>query len=186
MLIFETPHLRLRPLDVDDQALYCELYTDPGLMRHIGAPMTVEEARRSFQAACRLATRAGAAAQRWALSVTGLPEAIGLLGLIRDQDSAEEAEIGLMLRADQQRRGVAVAAIGAVADRLFNPGKADRHGLRLLRTRHSPDNVAALRLMLRMGFLRQPLLGPGQTEVHWSMSRDRWMAGRPGEENGKA
>ena len=115
------------------------------------------------------------------MSVPGLPAAIGLLGLITDEDSADEAEIGLIMRADQQRRGIAVAAIGAVADRLFNPANADGHGLRQLRTSHAPDNVAAMRLMVRMGFLRQPLLSRGQNEVRWVMSRDRWNAGRPGE-----
>ena len=32
---FETARLRMRPLDASDEALYCALYTTPGLMRFI-------------------------------------------------------------------------------------------------------------------------------------------------------
>lgn len=186
MLIFETQRLHLRPLGKSDEALYCDLYTDTELMRHIGAPLTVEAALRSFRVACRLATRDGVSAQRWVLLEQGSPAAIGMLSLIADQADSDEAEVGLMLRAHRQRRGVAVAAIGAVADRVFTPADADDPDLRLIWSRHAPGNVAAARLMLRMGFLRQPTSGPGQAEVRWQMTRDRWKAGRLAVGNGKA
>ncbi|HEY5613788.1 MAG TPA: GNAT family N-acetyltransferase [Lysobacter sp.] len=178
MLIFETPHLRLRPLKSGDEALYRQLYTDPEVMRHIGAPMTVEAARRSFRIACRVATRDGASAERWVVLELGSPAAIGLLGLIPGESGADEAEIGLMLLAERQRRSVAVAVIGAVADRLFHPLGEDAFDFQALQTRHAPANVAAMRLMSRLGFLRQPSCGLDQTEVRWRMPRDRWNAGR--------
>jgi len=181
MLIFETPRLRLRPLESGDEALYRQLYTDPEVMRHIGVPMTVEAAGRSFRIACRVATRDGASAERWVVSERGSPAAIGLLGMIPDETSADEAEIGLMLLPERQRRGVAVAVIGAVADRLFRPLGEDAFDFQALQTRHAPANVAMMRLMLRLGFLRQPACSPDQTEVSWLMTRDRWNAGDLGK-----
>ncbi len=176
MLTFETQRLHMRPLGEGDEALYCHLYTDAAVMRHVGAPLSVEAAQRSFRVACRLATRKGVAAQRWVVTEHGSAAAIGLLALIGDEAAADQAEIGLMLRADRQRRGLAVAAIGAMADWVFNPAAADGPDLRLLWTRHAPDNVAAMRLMLRMEFLRQDPHSPDPAEVRWQMTRDRWQA----------
>lgn len=178
MSVFETPRLHMRPLGETDEALYCHLHTDPEVMRHIGAPMSAEAAQRSFRAACRLATREGAAAQRWVVAEHGSAAAIGLLALIGDEAAADQAEVGLMLRPDRQRRGVAVAAIGAIADWAFDPACSDGPDLRLLWTRHAPDNVAAMRLMRRMAFLRQDPRSPDPDEIRWQMPRDRWHAHR--------
>lgn len=193
MLIFETPRLHLRPLGPGDEALYCHLYTDAEVMRHVGAPMTADAARRSFRVARQLATRGGTAAQRWVVFEHGSPAPIGLLALIADAASADHArdgnagtaEVGLMLRADRQRRGVAVAAIGAVANRVFGPGAGAGPGLRLLWARHAARNVAATRLMLRLGFTRLPPRLPGEAEVRWQMPRDRWNANRLAASGGK-
>ena len=122
---FDTQRLHLRPLGEGDEALYCHLYTDPELMRHIGTPLSAEAARRSFGVACRQARRDGAPAQRWVVAERGLPDGIGLLGLVPDEGVADTAEVGLMLLADRRQRGLAAEAIGAVADRVFDPGAAD-------------------------------------------------------------
>ena len=113
---FDTARLHLRPIGEGDEALYCGLYTDPDLMRHIAAPMTLEAAKRSFGAACR---QQSWMKQRWILleRSSAVPISIGQLGLFVDADATQgaSAEIGVMLLDDWQKRGYAAEAIMAMA-----------------------------------------------------------------------
>ena len=178
MPTFDTPRLQLRPLVEADEALYCRIYTDPEVMRHIAAPLSAEAARAAFATATRLMRQDAPTLQVWVLRdrVTGAD--IGIVALIGHGDVPDAREVGAMLVVEGQQRGVAVAALGAVADHVFNPVDAAGPDLRLLWTRHAPGNEAAMRLMLRMGFLRQAPCSADQTAVRWQMSRERWNAGR--------
>ncbi|HVR81743.1 MAG TPA: GNAT family N-acetyltransferase [Luteimonas sp.] len=161
---FDTPRLYLRPLGEGDEALYCGLYTDPELMRHIAAPLSIEAAQRSFGTACR---QQSPQKQRWIIAERGEDDGIGLLGLFAD---GEAAEIGVMLLANWQGRGYAAEAIAAMADRIFAA-----EAIRMLWTRHAPGNGLATGLMHKLGFVCEDT---EHAELRWHLPREQWLARR--------
>ena len=167
MQAFDTQRLHVRPLTEDDEALYCSLYTDPEVMRHIAAPMTLEVAQRSFRAACELQSPLP---QRWIISERDADSDIGLLGLFADGDTAE---IGVVLLSSKQGQGFSAEAIKATADRVFAAA-----ALRLLWTRHAPDNGLAIGLMHKLGFVCEHRDGTQHTQLRWQLSRERWLSHR--------
>jgi ribosomal-protein-alanine N-acetyltransferase len=138
---FDTPRLHLRPLGEADEALYCQLYTDPELMRHIAAPMSIEAAQRSFHSALK---QQGGARMIWVIVERDGGAERGILGIVPKDDAAE---VGVMLVADGQARGFAAEVIAAIADILFQST-----AIRRLWTRHASANGPASVLMRKLGF----------------------------------
>lgn len=171
MRIFDTQRLHLRPLGGGDEALYCRIYTDPELMRHVGTPLSDDAARRSFRAACRQAAWP-TPTPWWVMSERDSRTAIGVLGMVR-RDAA--AEIGILLLVESQGRGFAAEAITTLVGLAF----ADP-GLALLWLGHAPDNAAMLGLMEKLEFRRDgPTVNDGR--VCWQLTRTRWqvVSGKP-------
>lgn len=174
MTAFATPRLRIRPLEASDEALFLRLYTDPALMRHIGAPLSPEAARRGFRAACRQAGDASASAQRWIIADHASGTAIGLLGLHRHDGEDATAELGVMLLGDWQGRGLAAEALAALVDVAF-----DALRLSSVWTRHAAGNDAVVRMMLALGFQRgESAVDISAGECRWHVLRDDWDARR--------
>ena len=173
MHTFDTPRLQLRPLGGGDEALYCSLYTDPVLMRHIGMPMSADAARRSFRTALALAAQPDPATRLWAIADRGSPSTVGLLARIRHAGASDEAEMGIMLVEQAQGRGLAAEAMGALTDRLFA-----LPGVRRVWTRQSPGNAAVVRLMHRLGFERDHASEGADAEWRWHLHHARWQARR--------
>lgn len=171
MTDFETPRLRLRSLDATDEALYCHLYTDPGVMRHIGAPLSSEAASRNFRRACELATQPSPVLKLWVIAEHGAAKGLGLLARVRHGAANDVAEMGIMLVAEGQGRGYAQEALGALTDRLF-----DQPETRMLWTAQSSENAAMVRLMHRLGFVRA--LECAAAELRWEMDRTGWLVRR--------
>ncbi len=170
--LIATSRLRLRPLGEGDAALYCRLYTDPGLMRHIAAPLTQAAAERSFRTAYRLES-GSPFPLRWIIQSHDTGIDIGLLGLTRHPGPGDEIELGMLLLAEWQGQGRAVETITAALGWLFGD-----IGLQRIWTRQHPDNPAAYRLMRALGFTG--VVVPDQaagSELRWEMTRTRWRAG---------
>ena len=168
MALLDTPRLHLRPLDAGDEAVYCRLYCDPGLMRHIAPPLAPDAARRSFAVACRLQRPR---AQRWIALARAGAAPVGLVALVDRGESC--AEPGVMLLAAWHGQGLATEAMAAVRDHGFGT-------LRLARMRalqQDPANLAVLRLMPRLGFRRAIAHPP--PGVLWEMERGEWAGPGP-------
>lgn len=161
---FATERLYLRPLGLSDEALYCRIYIDPDLMRHIGPPLSRPAARRAFAVACRQPAGADPTTHLWAIDWQAMP--IGIAACVRSSASPDAAELGLMLVEEAQGSGVATEALTALTDRVFAAFQ-----LRRVWTRHAPENVASVRLMRRMRF--SPLLTTDD-EVRWQMLHSPW------------
>jgi RimJ/RimL family protein N-acetyltransferase len=157
--VIDTPRLRLRPLAAGDAAFYRTLYTDAELMRTIGPPLDAAAIARSFAAALRDATAARPRRWRWVIVEAASGAGLGLIGLLGDGD---EAELGALVRADHQGRGIAAEAIATLARHAF-----DVLGLRRLHTRHAPANAAAAGLMRKCGFAALPPDSDGQ--MRWEL-----------------
>ena len=176
MKVLDTPRLHLRPLFEGDEALYCHLYTDPEMMRHIGTPLSAEVARRSFHKACALAVQPAPAMQLWIITEHGSPTGLGLLARVRHGDAIDVAEMGIMLVTEGQGRGFAAEALGALTDRLFAQPE-----MRMIWTSQSPDNAAVVRLMHRLGFERTDAPDAAAVAWRWQIDRVRWEARQSGE-----
>ena len=168
-----TPRLRLRPLAASDEWLYCGLYTDPDVMRHVAEPLAADAARRAFRAVLEQVAANPPKACYWAMLPREGGDAIGLMACLPDRDDAGSAEVGVLLQAAVACRGYAAEAIAALADAVFA-----RPGQRRLWTRHAPGNGPALGLMRKLGFT--PLNGPdgGSTPLRWQLGRQAWLARR--------
>ena len=164
---FATRRLRMRRLARADEAFYCRIYTDAGLMRHVAQPSTEQVARKDFHTAYR---EGSGTAQwwYWVMQARDGGDDVGLLGLVASEDAAGHAgEIGAMLLADAQGAGLAAEAIAALVDIAFA-----QTALQCLHTRHARANTAADGLMRKLGFIRRP----AGDQVCWQLSRDAWQA----------
>jgi len=173
MRTFDTQRLHLRPMDDGDEALYCRLYTDPVLMRHIAAPMSAERAHRSFHTVLK---QQGGSRMIWIITEHGGEAACGILGVFPDNDAAE---VGVMLVPQAQARGFAAEVIASIAGTLFRTSRVVR-----LWTRHATPNAPAGALMRNLGFepCARDRLPPGMPagEMRWELRREAWArAGGP-------
>ena len=175
---FETARLRMRPLDASDEVLYCALYTTPGLMRFIAAPLSAEAAQRSFASASR---KSPPRPERWTVFGKQGDEKLGLLGLIGHDD---RPEIGVMLLAQAHGRGLGTEAMQGLVDHAFNA-----YGLRSIRARQQVvDNPTVIRMMTRLGFETLPPTVERPEGGDWELHRRDWegfrsqvaVAGAPG------
>ncbi|WP_159015669.1 GNAT family N-acetyltransferase [Cognatiluteimonas profundi] len=163
---FDTPRLHLRPIGEGDEVLYCRLYTDPGLMRHIAEPMTMEAAKRSFQAALK---QQSPTRQRWIVCGQGQAEGVGLVGLFVDKLEPDVAEIGVMLLSAGQGKGYGTESMAGVVDRAFT-----MMPLRLLWIRQNATNIAVDGMMTKLRFERGDSARIGSHERYWELIRERW------------
>jgi RimJ/RimL family protein N-acetyltransferase len=144
---FATERLRVRALVADDEKLYCDLYTDPRLMRHIGPVLDGPKVRRSFQAAVAAAARRPPRHIYFGLLKGSDGDSVGVCAL-RDIDPAQHcAEIGLMIRREAHATGLAREGLDAVAAWAFSALQLER-----IYGRADPSNHAACRVARRAGF----------------------------------
>jgi [ribosomal protein S5]-alanine N-acetyltransferase len=164
-----TSRLHLRALSSSDERLYCGLYTDPHVMRHVAAPLSPEAAKRAFSAVLEQLAADPPKARYWVLgSHEGLGD-LGLMAWVPDPGDAGSAEVGVVLAAPAACRGYAAEAIAALANAVFSWPAARR-----LWTRHARENGPAVGLMRKLGFL--PLVADGpSSELRWHLERDAWL-----------
>ena len=162
---FATGRLRMRRLAQADEAFYCRIYTDAGLMRHVAQASTEQTARKDFQNACREDFQS-AQWWYWVMQTRDQEHDVGLLGLVASEGVGGYAgEIGAMLLPAAQGGGLAAEAIAALVDIAFAQTTLQR-----LHTRHARANVAAEGLMRKLAFTRQL----ADDKVCWQLSRDTW------------
>src|SRR5689334_10346935 len=114
----ETERFRLRPLAAQDEALYIAIYTDQTLMRYVGDPMPISDARRACHAFLRSNQHGDLRrACCWVIEhAVEDAETVGLLALTPHPDAAE---IGVMILMPWQSRKVAQETIGFLSGHVF-------------------------------------------------------------------
>ncbi len=162
------PRLDLRPLADGDQALYVRLYGDPQAMQHIGAAQDAGAAARGFRAALRFNAATPPERLFWVIHDRAAMQELGLIGLTLDEPGG--GEVGVLLPAGQQGRGVASEAIATLADHAFGLMR-----LRRLHTRHEPGHALAAGLMAGLGFERTAPAGDA-APWYWQLTPERWAA----------
>lgn len=169
-----TPRLHLRPLSRADERLYCSLYTDADVMRHVAEPLTPEAARRAFQAVLRQLAAVPPQSRYWILAPRTGGDDLGLMAWVPDRDDSGFAEVGVLLAGSAECRGYATESIAALADAVFAETAQQR-----LWTRHARDNAAAIGLMRKLGFEPLEEAKTGPAPARWRLERQAWAARRP-------
>jgi Acetyltransferases, including N-acetylases of ribosomal proteins len=115
----ETERLRLRLLDVDDEALFCALYTDTETMRFIGLPLSLSQATGYFRKII-----AGMRQQpvKWLYLVIverGSQRPLGICGMPQFSLDSSRMELGIVLNMEARSRGVAREGLAALMKMTF-------------------------------------------------------------------
>jgi RimJ/RimL family protein N-acetyltransferase len=146
---FDTERLRVRPLTVQDENLYCDLYCDERTMRFIGPPWSREQAGRSFRKA--LEPLCGGPRKQLILAVmekaTG--RGLGICSLQHINEHRGEAEVGVMLTSDCHSLGLAKELTSALVTQAFKAFSLDT-----VLARIASDHLVAERVLVGVGFHR--------------------------------
>ena len=144
---FETERLHVRTLSAADEALYCSLYVDARLMRHIGPPLGAEQVQRSFRAALAAAQQQPPRHLYLSLHRRDAAQGLGVCALRDIDPERRRAEIGLVLRREAHASGIARESLQAVIAWSFRELPVDQ-----LYGRTDAANLAACRAARRAGF----------------------------------
>lgn len=148
-LPIETGRLRLRRLAATDLERFVAYRSDAVVGRYQGwSPMSRDAARGFLQ---QMADAEGLVGGQWlqlAIADANTDALLGDLGLHPDE-RFESLEIGFTLAADQQGRGYATEAVGAVARALFCETP-----IRSIRAVTDARNLPSVALLERLGFER--------------------------------
>jgi RimJ/RimL family protein N-acetyltransferase len=169
---FETERLRLRPLDVSDEGLYRELYTDQETMRFIGPPLSMEQAANKFQKIVARQREPSLKGRFLAMldKATLLP--VGICGTSQYDADALRVEVGIVLRPEARARGFAREALTALMKRIFAVSPIQE-----ICVRFSAQCPAVERLNIRVGFVpcADEVQGEGLWSKRvWSVHRSSW------------
>jgi [ribosomal protein S5]-alanine N-acetyltransferase len=160
-VIAETGRLHLRELDEGDAAFALELLNDADFLRHIGdkGVRTLEDARGYLQSG-PLASYAAHGFGLWRVARADTGEAIGFCGLLK-RDWLDAPDVGYAFLPSARGSGLAREAVEATL-RLGG----ERFGQRRVLAIVSLENLASIRLLERVGFLREgEVVPPGSDEV---------------------
>jgi RimJ/RimL family protein N-acetyltransferase len=156
LIVLETDRLVLRRLTLNDAPFIMELVNEPSFLRYIG-----DRGVRSLQDARRyLLTGPIASYERFGfglylifLKATG--DAVGMCGLLK-RDTLPDVDVGFALLPGYWRQGYAAEAAAAVLDY----GRT-RLGLKRIVAITSPDNVASIALLEKLGLKFEALIRLG-------------------------
>ena len=171
-LQFTSERLILRSLRQGDEELYCQLFCDPEMMRHIGPAWTRAAAARAFRdsLAAMLATP-----QRGlflVLKPKAAAQEAGVCSLQNFELDGRRAELGLMLVPSGRAYGVATEAMIAVLAHAFATLPVDE-----IWVRFAIDHDAATHTAVGAGLVRHEQARPEDLAANlwrWSAYRDSW------------
>ncbi len=147
-----------RPAARDADALFA-IYGDARVMRYWSRPPFARrgEAVRMLQAMSRGAK--DGSWRSWVVTRAGdkAGGAIGVCSLFHFVESCRRAEIGYILARAQWGKGIMSEALAAVIAHAFGAPPAGL-GLRRLEADADPRNAASIRLLTRLGFVREGTL----------------------------
>ncbi len=172
--------LRLRPLAPRDRERVFALYADKEAVRFGFQPKmdTLDDADELIERTRRLA--ADRSIFHWAVASTTDDAVVGHATLFHLDVEQGRAEVGYSVLRELWGRGLGAGAVALLAGFAF-----DVLGLRRLEADVDPRNTASLRLLERLGFVREGHLrerwilgGEIQDAVFYGLLRREWAARR--------
>lgn len=173
MHTFETARLLMRPLRTDDEAFYCNCYTDRVLMEHIGEPLSHEAALRAFNASLKTTTAIPVRHYTWAMQEKTSGNVVGLLAMFCDQGNPESgtATLGTIMLAQFQNRGFTIEALKELANAVFETTALDA-----LFIKHKIGNDAVGGVTRKLGYVVDTSNPDISTTCLWILRRSQWLA----------
>lgn len=156
--VLQTPRLRLRRTHADDADALYAIHSDPQVMRYWSSPAWTERQ----QAVEKLTDIERQLAEMdvyvWGIALRNSDLLIGSTALFALQREQGRAEIGYSLGSQYQGMGLGQEALRAVLGFAF-----DTLDLRRIEADIDPRNLPSMKLVERLGFVREGLL------------RERWQ-----------
>ena len=149
-MILETPRLVLREFTHEDDAFVLRLLNEPSWLRFIGdrGVRTLPDARRYLDDGPRRSyARNGFGL--WCVVPKGGDAPVGMCGLLR-RDTLADVDVGFAFLPEAWGRGYARESAAAVLDHA-----RDVLGLRRVLAITDPENAASIRVLERVGMLRE-------------------------------
>ncbi|MEM7247396.1 MAG: GNAT family N-acetyltransferase [Acidobacteriota bacterium] len=147
-LVLTTERLLVRGDRAGDLEPVLELWTDPEVTRHLGGPRDPEKLRSAVEENIR--RERPDPWELWNLELRRDGSFVGNCGLLQKEiDGRDEVEIVYVLARRFQGRGLGLEAARAVAELAF-----EERGLERLVALIEPENMASVRLALRLGLRR--------------------------------
>jgi ribosomal-protein-alanine N-acetyltransferase len=160
--VLATARLDLLRFSTDDAAFIVELLNEPSFLRHIGdkGVRTEADAGRYLEAG-PLASYDRFGFGLWRVGLRESGEPIGMCGLLK-RDALDHPDLGFAFLPRAWSKGYAFESASAVLAHARDP-----LGLRRVLAITSPDNVASIRLLEKLGlrFERTARLTGGEAEV---------------------
>jgi RimJ/RimL family protein N-acetyltransferase len=176
--LLDTPRLRLRTIEPSDVPALFSVFSDPRVMRYwSSAPMQELAEAAALQADIAAMMRDDTLYQ-WGIEPRDGGGLIGTVTLHRIDVAHRRGEIGFALGSAHWGRGYASEAVGAVVAHAF-----DDRGLHRLEADADPRNDASLRVLEKLGFVREglareryQLYGELQDSVMLGLLAPEWRA----------
>lgn len=148
--ILSTERLVLRQMNKDDENEFFTFRSDKEIMKFIPRPLakSKEDARNLILHINDLIDKNEAIT--WAITLKESSELIGTIGYVRMSKENYRAEIGYLLGALHQGKGIMQEALKAVIDYGF--AKMNLHSIEAV---VSPENIASIQLLERNSFIRE-------------------------------
>lgn len=146
----KTPRLLLRKMKLNDAEELHRMRSDEEVMKYIDRPRTAtlkdaKELLRKF-----IFDTENNNIVNWAIAWPETNKMIGTIGLWNFQKTNYRAEIGYMLAAEMQRKGLMIEALEAVINYAFNVIK-----LHSIEATINPGNEASTKILERNGFVKE-------------------------------
>lgn len=178
--LLQTPRLRLRTVEIADVPALYAVFADPRVMRYwSSAPMEEIAEAEALQADIAAMMRDDTLYQ-WGIEPLDGAGLIGTVTLYRIDVAHRRGEIGFALGGAHWGRGYASEAVGAVVAHAF-----EERGLHRLEADADPRNGASLRVLEKLGFVREglareryQLYGELQDSVMLGLLAPEWRARR--------
>lgn len=155
--IIETSRLRLRELRVEDSSDMHEIFSDPQTMKYWSdePAKDIDGARKMVQADVDWAAKGEALV--WAITNPSTEKVLGKCVLFQFSHQNQRAEFGYVLNRNYWGKGYMTETLTTIINFAFN-----ELGLHRLEADIDTENQASLRLVEKLGFIREGLF------------RDRW------------
>lgn len=145
-----TQRLVLREITTNDAQDLFEMRSNPALMRFIDRPLaqSINDSLKLIELIIN--SQKNNEGITWGISIKGTPTLIGTIGFWRIQKEHYRAEIGYLLHADYQGKGIMQEAMDAAIGYAFKT----LH-IHSIEANINPDNVASIKLAEKNGFVRE-------------------------------
>ena len=148
--VIKTERLVLRQMLENDAEALFELRSDPVMMQYFDRPLmaSMEEALQFVTTTKQLFSENNGL--QWAITLADNPQMIGTISFWKIDKAHHRGEVGYMLGAAHQHKGLMQEALAAVLDYGFRTLR-----LHTVEANVNPANEASIKLLEKIGFVRE-------------------------------